>query len=72
MLRAFLAATAEGYKFAAAEPQQAAALFCSAVEAEYASTPLPDGVPLQQLVQRSLEEIGKVCSRGYFIASVFF
>lgn len=60
VLRAFLTATAEGYAFAAAHPQEAAAVFCAAVAAEYASTPLPDGVPSQQLVQRSLEEIGKV------------
>lgn len=60
VLRAFLEASAEGYKLAAANPREAATLFCSAVEQEYASTPLPDGVPSQHLVQRSLEEIGKV------------
>lgn len=59
-IKALLAATEKGYQHAVQHPEQAAVLFCEAVAAEYAATPLPEGVPSKELVQRSLETVGKV------------
>ena len=44
MVRAFLAASAKGFEFAAANPGQAAELLLKGVEREYASSPLPSAL----------------------------
>ncbi|KAL4444363.1 hypothetical protein ABPG75_012100 [Micractinium tetrahymenae] len=56
-LKAVLAAAAEGYRYAAAHPAEAAELFCQAVAAEH-----PEGLPQPldtAMVQQSLELIAK-------------
>jgi len=42
MVRAFLAASAKGFEFAAAQPEAAAEQLVQAVEKMYAGSPLPE------------------------------
>ena len=55
-VRSFLAVTAEGQRYAAAHPAEAAALFCKAVAAEH-----PQGVELdEEMCKDSMALVSKV------------
>lgn len=51
MIRKFLAASAEGYKFAAENPEEAARLFFDAVEEQTADQPLPTPLDLDMVIE---------------------
>lgn len=51
MVKAFLAASAKGFEFAAAQPEAAAELFLQACEKEYAASPLPEPLDRQMVTE---------------------
>jgi hypothetical protein len=61
MVKAFLAATARGYRLAAADPKAAAALLLDQVAQETAACPLPEPLELGMLEE---SQVGRGARRG--------